>query len=132
MENISHINQITAQILSSAYKVHQALGPGLLESVYQECLYYELQKSGFIVFKEYPLPVIYEEVKMEVGYRADLFVENEVIVEIKSVEALTDVHLAQVLTYLKIANRQIGLLINFNVTSLKSGIRRIYNKYYTP
>ncbi len=123
------INNITHEILDSAYKIHTALGPGLLESAYQQCLIYELQKKGLKVETEKPLPVIYENVKLEYGYRIDLLVENKIIVELKAVEALTDVHLAQVLTYLRLSGNEVGLLINFNVKSLKNGIRRIANNY---
>ncbi|HOK60192.1 MAG: GxxExxY protein [Tenuifilum sp.] len=119
------INQITHEIIDSAYKVHSTLGPGLLESTYQACLAYELQKKGFQVEIEKPVPLIYEEIKLECGYRLDLLVENQVVVELKSVDAFTDVHIAQVLTYLKLANKHIGLLINFNTKSLKDGIKRL-------
>ncbi len=108
-------------------KVHTALGPGLLESSYQECLFYELQQSGFKVEKEKALPIIYEEVKLECGYRVDLFVENKLVIEIKAVEATNDVHLAQVLTYLKLSDCRLGLLLNFNVARLRNGIRRVVN-----
>ncbi len=117
-------NQITEEILRCAYKVHTVLGPGLLESSYEECLAYELRKSGLEVQKQKPLPLVYEEVKLEVGYRIDLLVEGKVIVEIKSVEALNDLHTAQILTYLKLSGCRIGLLMNFNVKSLKDGIKR--------
>lgn len=119
------INQITHEIIDSAYKVHSTLGPGLLESAYQACLAYELQKKGFQVEIEKPVPLIYEEIKLECRYRLDLLVENQVVVELKSVDAFTDVHIAQVLTYLKLANKHIGLLINFNTKSLKDGIKRL-------
>ena len=119
------INEITSKILPAAYKVHTALGPGLLESSYQACLKYELQKSGLMVEVEKPVPLIYEEVKLECGYRLDMLVENQVIVELKTVESFTDVHIAQVLTYLKLSNKKIGLLLNFNTKSLKNGIKRI-------
>ena len=122
-------NEITSEIINCSIKVHKVLGPGLLESAYKECLYYELKKSGLIVEKEKPLPLIYNEVKLECGYRADLFVNDRIIVEIKSVDALKDIHLAQVLTYLKLVNKRIGLLINFNVLKLKDGIKRIANGY---
>ena len=122
-------NKITEKIIGCAIKVHQNLGPGLLESAYQECLFYELKKEGLKVEKEKPLPLIYEEVKLDCGYRLDLFVEDQIIVEIKSVEALNDIHLAQVLTYLKINETKIGLLINFNVLQLVKGVKRVINKY---
>jgi GxxExxY protein len=122
-------NEITSEIINCSIKVHNALGPGLLESAYKECLYYELKKSGLVVEKEKSLPLIYNEVKLECGYRADLFVNDRIILEIKSVDALNDIHLAQVLTYLKLVNKRIGLLINFNVLKLKDGIRRVANGY---
>ncbi len=122
-----HENEISKEILNAAFKVHTALGPGLLESAYQECLFYELKKRGLQVEKEKPLPLIYEEVKLEIGYRVDLLVENKVIIELKSVENLNDVHLAQILTYLKLSDCKLGLLMNFNVKSLKLGIKRVVN-----
>jgi GxxExxY protein len=118
-------NLITEQILKCAYKVHSALGPGLLESAYQACLKYEIKKSGLVVESEKALPLIYEEVKLDCGYRLDLLVENEVIVELKTVEFFTDVHLAQILTYLKLSNKKVGLLLNFNTKSLRDGIKRV-------
>jgi len=124
-------NRLTEQIIGCAIKVHRSLGPGLLESAYQECLLFELKKAGLFVEKEKPLPLVYEEVKLDCGYRIDLLVEKQVVIEIKSVEALNDVHTAQVLTYLKLSNCKIGLLINFNVTQLTNGIKRLYNKYYS-
>ena len=120
-------NEITEKVIGCAIKVHKALGPGLLESAYQACLYYELVKSGLSVEKEKPLPLVYEEVKLDCGYRMDLFIERRIIVEVKSVDALTDIHLAQVLTYLKLNNNRFGLLINFNVLKLKDRIKRIVN-----
>lgn len=120
-------NEISKVIFDSALKVHKNLGPGLLESAYEECLFYELQKSGLYVVKQKPLPLIYEEVKLEIGYRIDLLVEDKVIIEVKAVEALNDVHLAQVLTYLKLSNCKLGLLINFNVSLIKNGIKRVVN-----
>ncbi|WP_372647898.1 GxxExxY protein [Draconibacterium sp.] len=122
-------NQITEKIIGCAIKVHQNLGPGLLESAYQECLFYELKKAGLKVEKEKPLPLVYEDVKLECGYRLDLLVEDTIIVEVKSVEALNDIHLAQVLTYLKLNNSKIGLLINFNVLQLVKGLKRVINKF---
>jgi GxxExxY protein len=122
-------NEITEKIIGAAIKVHRALGPGLLESAYQECLFFELRKAGLKVEKEKPLPLIYEEVKMECGYRVDLLVENRIVIEIKSVDALNEIHLAQVLTYLKLADCKLGLLINFNVVQLVKGLKRVINKY---
>jgi len=121
-------NEISYKILEAAFKVHTALGPGLLESSYQAVLVHELKKMGLHVDKEKPLPLIYEEVQLEIGYRIDILVENKVIIEVKSVEALNDVHLAQVLTYLKLSDCKLGLLLNFNVKSMKQGIRRVANK----
>ena len=117
--------ELTSSILRCAYKVHSALGPGLLESAYEECLYYELNKIGLYVIKQKPMPLIYEEKKLDLGYRIDLFVESSVIIEIKSVDTLNPVHFAQVMTYLKLSKCRIGFLINFNVQSLKDGIKRI-------
>jgi GxxExxY protein len=121
------INDITEIILKCAYKVHTELGPGLLESAYEECLFYELKQSGFSAEKQKPLPLVYHEVKLDAGYRVDILVEGKVVVEIKSVEGFTDVHFAQVLTYLKLSKCKIGLLINFNVSSLRYGIKRLIN-----
>ncbi len=120
-------NELSTKIIGIAIKVHQALGPGLLEKAYQECLYYKLQQEGFIVEKEKPMPLVFEEVKLDCGYRLDILVENKVVIELKSVEALNDVHLAQTLTYLKLGNYKLGLLINFNVALLKQGIKRVVN-----
>jgi GxxExxY protein len=117
--------ELTGSILKCAYKVHTALGPGLLESAYEECLHYELNKLGFDVLKEKPMPLIYEERKLDLGYRIDLLVEGKVILEIKSVEVLNPVHMAQLMTYLKLSGCRIGFLINFNVLSLKDGIQRV-------
>lgn len=120
-------NDLSQIIIGCAIKVHTVLGPGLLESAYEECLYYELAKEGLKVEKQKALPLIYEEIKLEVGYRLDLIVEDKVIIEIKACEGLNDVHLAQVLTYLKLSNVKLGLLINFNVTRVKDGIKRVVN-----
>jgi GxxExxY protein len=119
------INDLTYKIIGAAYKVHSALGPGLLESAYKECLYYVLSKEGIFVEKEKGLPLLFEEVKLDIGYRVDLLVEHKVVIEIKAVEAFTDVHMAQVLTYLKLSGCTIGLLLNFNVADMKKGIKRI-------
>ncbi|MGY6521835.1 MAG: GxxExxY protein [Mongoliitalea sp.] len=120
-------NELAKKIIGIAIEVHSALGPGLLESAYQQCLYYKIAKSGFKVEKEKAMPLIFEEVKLDCGYRIDLLVENKLVIELKSVEALTDVHLAQTLTYMKLGDFKLGLLINFNVTLLKNGIRRVVN-----
>jgi len=117
--------ELTSSILKCAFKVHTKLGPGLLESAYEECLRYELEKIGLNVIKQKPMPLVYEEKKLELGYRIDLFVEEKVILEIKSVDALNPVHFAQLMTYMKLAGCRIGFLINFNVMSLKEGIRRV-------
>jgi len=119
------IETIFKKVLDSSFQVHTALGPGLLESAYEECLYYELLQSGLRVEKQKPLPLVYKDVKMEAGYRIDLLVENQVIVEIKSVDVLCDIHMAQILTYLKLSGCKLGLLANFNVRHLKDGIKRV-------
>jgi len=120
-------NELSKIILGCAIEVHKQLGPGLLESAYQECLYYELLRSGLDVVKEKPMPIIYKDVKLDHGYRIDLLVNNKVVIEIKTVEQFTDVHTAQVLTYLKLGNYKLGLLLNFHVTTLKNGIKRVIN-----
>lgn len=119
------IDQITHEIIDSAYKVHSTLGPGLLESAYRTCLAYELRKKGLKVEEEKPLPLIYEEIKLECGFRLDILVENKVIVELKTVSEFNDVHLAQMLTYLRFSEIHVGLLLNFYVKSLKNGIKRV-------
>ena len=121
-------NEISNKIIRTAIDVHQSLGPGLLESAYKECLYYKLQVKGFFVEKEKPMPLVYEEVKLDCGYRIYLLVNRKVVIEIKSVEALNDVHFAQTLTYMKLGGYKLGLLVNFNVSLLKDGIKRIVNK----
>jgi GxxExxY protein len=120
-------NEISKIIFDTGLKVHKALGPGLLESAYEECLFYELSKADLFVEKQKPLPLIYEEVKLEIGYRVDIIVEKKVIIEVKSVDALNDVHLAQILTYLKLSGCKLGMLINFNVALIKNGIKRVVN-----
>lgn len=120
-------NELSKIVVDCAFKVHNSLGPGLLESSYEECLFYELNKTGLKIEKQKSLPLIYEEVKLEIGYRIDLMIENKLIVEIKSVESLNEVHIAQLLTYLKLTNCKLGLLINFNVALIKNGIKRIAN-----
>jgi GxxExxY protein len=122
------LNKITERIIGCAIIVHKELGPGLLESAYVSCLHYELGKAGLHVQQQLPLPLIYKELRMDIGYRLDLLVENKVVVEIKSVEALNDIHTAQVLTYLKLSHASIGLIINFNVLKLTSGIKRLIAK----
>ncbi len=117
-------NELSNIIIGKAIEVHKTLGPGLLESAYKECLFFELNSAGLKVEKEIPLPVIYKEIKLDQGYRIDLLVEDKVVIELKTVEAFTDVHMAQVLTYLKFGNYKLGLLMNFNVKVLKDGLRR--------
>lgn len=117
-------NELSGKIIGCAIEVHTLLGPGLLESAYRECLFFEIQSSGLVV-KERPMPVIYKNIRLDHGYRLDLLVENKVVVEIKTVEALHDVHTAQLLTYLKLGNYKLGLLLNFHVTLLKHGIKRV-------
>jgi len=121
-------NEISEKIIGCAIKVHKSLGPGLLESAYQECLFYELQKEGLNVEKQKPLPLIYQEVKLDVGYRIDILVENKVIIELKSVDTLNEIHIAQVLTYLKLSGCKLGLLMNFNVLRVVDGLKRLVNK----
>ena len=120
-------NELSSIVIGEAIKVHSQLGPGLLESVYHECLFYKLLKTGMIIERQKPIPLIFEEVRLECGFRCDILVENKLIIEIKAVEALNDIHLAQVLTYLKLTNVKLGLLMNFNVLKLKDGIKRIVN-----
>jgi len=120
-------NEITNQIINASIEVHKTLGPGLLESVYHECLYHELIQRGLYVEKEKNLPIVFKEVKLNAGYRIDLLVNQTIIVELKSVEIINDLHIAQTLTYLKLSNLKLALLINFNVPLLKNGIKRIAN-----
>lgn len=117
-------NEISNKIIGCAIEVHRILGPGLLESAYEECLFYELSNSGLDVKKEIPMPLIYKEIKLDHGYRMDLLVENKVVIEIKTVEAFTEVHAAQMLTYLKLGGYKLGLLMNFHVNLMKNGIKR--------
>ena len=121
-------NSIATLVVDAAFKIHKTLGPGLLESVYQATLSYELEKRGLSVRQQVGLPVYYEALKLEIGYRVDLIVSDKVIIEIKSVEALALVHRMQLLTYLRLANFRLGLLINFNVELIKDGIQRVVNK----
>ncbi|MEJ7822646.1 MAG: GxxExxY protein [Chitinophagaceae bacterium] len=120
-------NELSNKIIGEAIKVHSQLGPGLLESVYEECLSYKLIKSGIYIERQKPIPLIFEEVRMECGFRCDILVESKLIIEVKSCEALNDIHLAQVLTYLKLSGVKLGLLMNFNVLKLKDGIKRVVN-----
>jgi GxxExxY protein len=119
------VNKITGTIIGCAIEVHRDLGPGLLESTYAACLHYELNNAGLYLQQELARPLIYKDIRMDAGYRLDLLVENKVVVEIKSIEALADIHIAQVLTYLKLCNAEVGLLINFNVLKLVNGIKRL-------
>jgi GxxExxY protein len=119
------IEEIFKKVLDCSFLIHTELGPGLLESAYEECLFYELKQSGLKVDKQKSLPLVYRDVKLDAGYRADLLVENNVIVEIKSVDTLCDIHMAQILTYLKLSGCKLGLLANFNVRHLKNGIKRV-------
>lgn len=120
-------NDIGTKIIGCAIEVHKALGPGLLESAYRECLHYDLVQIGLTVEKEKAMPVIYKEIKLLHGYRMDLLVENKVVVEIKTVDFFMDVHTAQLLTYLKLGRFRLGLLINFRETLLKQGVKRVIN-----
>lgn len=120
-------NEIGKIIVNSALHVHRNLGAGLLESTYQACLKYELRKSDLFVESEVGLPVVYEEVRLDCGYKIDLWIERNVIVEIKAVDSLNDIHLAQILTYLKRSGNKLGFLINFNIPLIKNGIRRVVN-----
>lgn len=121
------INELTYKVIGLDIEVHKELGPGLLESAYQECLFYELKNAGLKVEKEKALPIIYKEIKLDHGYRIDLLIENRLVIEIKTVESFTDVHFAQILTYLKLANHPIGLLMNFHSKILKNNIKRFIN-----
>lgn len=120
-------NELARIVLDKAMLIHRSLGPGLLESVYKECLFYELVQAGLYVEKERPLPLVYKDVIMECGYRLDLIVESKLVIEIKAVEDLADIHKAQTLTYLKLSGCRLALLINFNTVLLKDGIKRIIN-----
>src|ERR1700749_1551570 len=122
---MKEINEITHAILGGAFKVHSELGPGLLENAYKHCLAHVLTEKGLFVEKEKSLPLVFESVKLDIGYRVDLLIEQQVIVEIKAIESFTDVHIAQVLTYLKLSKCKVGLLLNFNVANMKQGIKRI-------
>jgi len=118
-------NDLAFKVIGAAIEVHKRLGPGLLESAYQECLAFELKKGGLKVEKEVPRPIVYKEIQLDHGYRIDLLIEDLLVVELKTVATFTDVHLAQVLTYLKLGGYKLGLLINFNVTKLSEGIKRV-------
>ena len=120
-------NELSKIVFECGLKVHRALGPGLLESAYEECLFYELNKTGLYIEKQKGLPLIYNEVKLDIGYRIDIILENKLIIEVKAVDALNDIHLAQILTYLKLSGCKLGLLINFNSVLIKDGVKRIIN-----
>jgi GxxExxY protein len=120
-------NQISNTIIGSAIEVHKQLGPGLLESAYQACLAYELSQKGLNIRQEVPMPVVYKEVKLNHGYRIDILVEKKIVIEVKSVDTLTLVHEAQLLTYLKLGNYKIGLVLNFHVSMMENGIKRMVN-----
>lgn len=123
------INHITRQVIGAAMKVHSALGPGLLESAYHACLLHELRKQGLTLASQVGLPVVYDGEKIDLGYRIDLIVSDLVIVEVKCVEAINPVHQAQLLSYMRLSGRQVGLLINFNVVHLRDGIKRMVDGY---
>ncbi|OAI45861.1 GxxExxY protein [Planctomycetaceae bacterium SCGC AG-212-F19] len=123
------LNDLTGQIVDAAFKVHTTLGPGLLESVYAVVMAYELKKRGFHVARQVGIPIVYETVHLEEGFRADLIVEHQVIVELKSIEEIAPVHKKQLLTYLRLADKRVGLLINFNVALIKDGITRVVNQF---
>jgi GxxExxY protein len=118
-------NELSKRVIGIAIEVHSALGPGLLENAYKECLFYKIHKDGLFVEKEKPMPLMFEDVRLDCGYRLDLLVERKLVIEIKAVDALNDVHLAQVLTYLKVGKFKLGLLMNFNVARLRNGIKRV-------
>jgi len=119
------LNRLSNEVIGLAIKVHKNLGPGLLESSYKECLFYEIIKAGYSAEKEKGLPLVYDQIRLDIGYRLDILVENKLILEIKAVDTLADIHIAQVLTYLKLSGNRLGLLLNFNVALLKSGIKRL-------
>ncbi len=120
-------NEISRVVYEAGYLVHKTLGPGLLESAYEECMFYELSKHNLLVEKQKPMPLVYDEVKLNVGYRLDFLIENKFVLEIKSVESLNDIHLAQILTYLRLSGCKLGMLINFNTLQFKNGVKRVIN-----
>ena len=125
---MQRVNNTTQAVIGASIEVHRALGPGLLESAYEQCLCRELELLGIPFHRQFPVPLSYKGLRVEAGYRLDLLVDNQVVIEIKAVEALHEIHSAQLLTYLKLGNWPVGLLINFNVTLLKDGIRRLINR----
>ncbi len=122
-------NELSHKIIGLAIDIHKSLGPGLLESAYKECLYYEITQSGMKVYKEKPMPLVYKEVNMNCGYRVDLLIMDKLVVEVKSVDCINPVHIAQTLTYMKLGEFKLGLLINFNTVLLKDGIKRLINPF---
>lgn len=129
MEEKDRLDSITRRIIGAAIEVHRRLGPGLLESAYETCLAYELREVGFKIEQQKPLPIVYKDVKLDCGYRLDLVVEDSVIVEVKAVEQLAPIHDAQLLSYLRLSEKRVGLIINFHVRVLKNGLKRIVNDY---
>jgi len=119
--------ELTERIIGCAMDVHTVLGPGLLENTYKECLFYKISKAGLFVEKEKLLPLVFEEIKLDCGYRVDLLVENKIVIELKSIKNIESIHLAQILTYMKLGKYKVGLILNFNVSSLRNGIRRVVN-----
>ena len=129
MEEIDRSDQLSRRIIGAAIEVHRHLGPGLLESAYEACLAFELRQAGFRVEEQVALPIVYKQVKLDCGYRLDLVVEDDIILEIKAVEKLLPIHEAQLLSYLRLAHKRVGLLMNFHVPVLKSGLKRIVNEF---
>jgi len=121
-------NELSNRIIGLAIEVHSALGPGLLESAYKECLFYKIWSSGLDVEKEKPMPLIFDDAKLDCGYRIDLLVDKKVVIEVKSVESINEVHMAQLITYMRFENYKLGLLLNFHVLKLKDGIKRVVNR----
>lgn len=120
-------NELSKIAVDCIFKVHKNLGPGLLESAYEECLFYELSKTDLLIERQKPPPLFYETIRMEIGYRLDFLIESKLVIEVKAVEAISDVHKAQVITYLKLSGCKLGLLVNFNVVLIKDGIKRLVN-----
>jgi GxxExxY protein len=129
MQDKFELDQITRRIIGAAIEVHKTVGPGLLESAYQACLAFELREQGLKVEEQLPLPVVYKNVKLDCGYRIDLLVENEIVIEIKAIETLAPIHDAQLLSYLRLSGKRVGLLMNFHVRVLKDGLKRIVNEF---
>jgi GxxExxY protein len=129
MDDKHKLDQITQRIIGAAIEVHKTLGPGLLESAYQACLAFELREGGLKVEEQLPLPVVYKNVRLDCGYRIDLLIESEIVIEIKAIEALVPIHEAQLLSYLRLSGKRVELLINFHVRMLKDGLKRIVNEF---